>query len=460
MPWNQIFPVGMAKQGALSKRVSQRTRTQLAFGGAVVLLLISAIAAYSTVVRLRTAQRWVNHTRDVQSALSDVQNLGTRAGRARTRYVDTGDTAFFEEYQTAANQVPEKLKLLEQLTADNPAQHDVRNRLVEVTNSRLDLLSASVELKRSGAPDLTQAQLRQQIIDVSAETDALAQKMQDHEQELLEARQQQSELLFQIAAYILCAAFVIALALFFLHYRMLNAELNAREQAESSLRTLSVRLLELQDQERRKFSRELHDSLGQYLVGAKMNLGMLGRSLPENNQLIAECLKLLDQAMTETRTISHLLHPPLLDETGFASAAKWYVEGFATRSGIQTSLDMPEDLGRLSSPLELALFRVLQESLTNVHRHSKSRKADVSVKLSEAQVVLRIRDYGRGIPPDVLDRFRSKRAHGGVGLAGMRERIRELGGELEMDSDSNGTQVVATMPRTQPKQSDEEFAAD
>ena len=99
--------------------------------------------------------------------------------------------------------------------------------------------------------------------------------------------------------------------------------------------------------------------------------------------------------MTETRTISHLLHPPLLDETGFASAAKWYVEGFATRSGIQTSLDMPEDLGRLSSPLELALFRVLQESLTNVHRHSKSRKADVSVKLSEAQVVLRIRDYGR-----------------------------------------------------------------
>jgi len=451
----------MSKESFLSRRVSQRTRTQLAFGGAVVFLLISAIAAYSTAVRLRTAQRWVAHTRDVQSALSDVESLGTRAGRARTRYVDTGDTAFFEEYQTAAKEIPEKLKLLEHLTTDNPAQHDLRNRLVEVTNRRLDLLSASVELKRRGAPDLTQqAQLRQQIIDISAESDALAQKMQNHEQELLEARQQQSELLFQIAAYILCAAFVIALALFFLHYRMLNAELSAREHAESSLRTLSVRLLELQDQERRKFSRELHDSLGQYLVGAKMNLGMLGRSLPENNQLIAECLKLLDQAMTETRTISHLLHPPLLDETGFASAAKWYVEGFATRSGIQTSLDMTEDLGRLSPPLELALFRVLQESLTNVHRHSKSRKADVSVKLSEAQVVLRIRDYGQGIPRDVLDRFRSKRAHGGVGLAGMRERIHELGGELEMDSDSNGTQVVATMPRTQPKHSNAEFAAD
>ena len=193
----------------------------------------------------------------------------------------------------------------------------------------------------------------------------------------------------------------MALALFFLHYRMLNAELRAREQAEASLRTLSVRLLELQDQERRKFSRELHDSLGQYLVGVKMNLTMLGNSVPANT-LIAECIKLLDQAMTETRTISHLLHPPLLDETGFASAARWYVEGFAKRSGIQTSLDMPEDLGRLPSSLELALFRVLQESLTNVHRHSKSKRADVSVRLSEDKVVLRVRDYGKGIPADVL----------------------------------------------------------
>jgi signal transduction histidine kinase len=424
-------------------------------------LLSAAIAAYSTAVRLRTAQRWVGHTRDVQSALSDVESLGTRAGRARTRFVDTGDTAFFEEYQAAADDIPAKLQLIEDLTADNPAQFDLRNRLVQGTNRRLALLNASVELKRSGSPDLPQqALLRQQIIDISAESDGLVQKMQDHEQQLLEARRQQSELLFRIAAYILCTAFVIALALFFLHYRMLNAELSAREQAESSLRTLSVRLLELQDQERRKFSRELQDSLGQYLVGTKMNLGMLSRSLPENNQLIAECMKLLDQAMTETRTISHLLHPPLLDETGFASAARWYVEGFAKRSGIQTSLDMPEDLGRLSPSLEIALFRVLQESLTNVHRHSKSRKADVSVKLSEDEVVLRIRDYGQGIPPDVLNRFRSKRAHGGVGLAGMRERIHELGGRLDMDSDGNGTQVVASMPRSQPKNSSQEFAAD
>jgi signal transduction histidine kinase len=426
----------------------------------VLLLLLSAIAAYTTAVRLRTAQRWVGHTRDVKSALSDIGNLSSRAGRARTRYVDTSDDAFFEEYQAALSDLPAKMKLVEDLTRDNQAQVDLYKNLNSVTNRRLDVLNTSIQLKRSGVEDgPQQAELRQRIIDLSAEADALIQQMQDNEQGLLELRTRHSDELFRITAYILCASFVLALALFFLHYRLLNGELNAREHAESSLRTLSVRLLELQDQERRKFSRELHDSLGQYLVGAKMNLSMLGRSFP-NNQLISECLNLLDEAMTETRTISHLLHPPLLDETGFSSAARWYVEGFAKRSGIQTSLDMPEDMGRLSPSLELALFRVLQESLTNVHRHSKSRKADVSLRLSEAEVVLRVRDYGEGIPSDVLDRFRNKRAHGGVGLAGMRERIHELGGRLDMDSDSHGTQVVASMPRVQPKNSSEEFAAD
>ena len=121
---------------------------------------------------------------------------------------------------------------------------------------------------------------------------------------------------------------------------------------------------------------------------------------------------------------------------------------------------MADDLGRLSSSLELALFRVLQESLTNVHRHSKSHKAEVSLIASNRQVVLQVRDYGKGVPPDVLDRFRRKRAHGGVGLAGMRERINELGGRMDMHSDSRGTRVVATLPRVERKSSAEEIAAD
>jgi signal transduction histidine kinase len=433
---------------------------QAAFGVAVLLLLLSGLAAYATVVRLRTAQRWVGHTRDVQSALGDLNNIGSRAGRARTRYVDTGLDSFFQEFQLAAAEIPPKLQQIKELTTDNPDQQDNCLRLENITNRRLGLLNNSVQLKRAASADAeAQALLRQQIIDVSAEADSLLQRMQSDEKQLLDTRRVQSERWFRITAYILCAAFLVALALFIFHYRVLNAELGAREQAEASLRTLSVRLLEVQDQERRKFSRELHDSLGQYLVGVKMNLTMLGKSVPAN-ALITESTKLVDQAITETRTISHLLHPPLLDEAGFASAARWYVEGFAKRSGIQTSLDVPENLGRLSEAVELALFRVLQESLTNVHRHSKSPRADVSLRLSKEQVVLRVRDYGKGIPPEVLDRFQQNRTHGGVGLTGMRERIHELGGKLEMNSDGGGTRVLAVVPRSERREVAEVSAAD
>jgi signal transduction histidine kinase len=433
---------------------------QVAFAAAVILLLLSGLAAYATVVRLRTAQRWVGHTRDVQSALSDLNNLGSRAGRARTRYVDTGEETFFQDYQQAVGEIPAKLQKIRELTVDNLEQQDSWLRLENVTSRRLNLLNNSMQLKRSGSPDAQeQARLRQQIIDVSAEADTLLQEMQNDEQQLLDSRRLQSERWFRITAYILCTAFLVALALFIFHYRTLNSELSAREQAEASLRTLSVRLLEVQDQERRKFSRELHDSLGQYLVGVKMNLTMLGKSAPANT-LITESTKLVDLAITETRTISHLLHPPLLDEAGFASAARWYVEGFAQRSGVQTSLDIPENLGRLPQPVELALFRVLQESLTNVHRHSKSPRADVSVRLSPQQVVLRVRDYGKGIPAEVLSHFQQNRAHGGVGLTGMRERLHELGGKLEMDSDGHGTEVLAIMPRSERKEVAQVSAAD
>jgi signal transduction histidine kinase len=419
---------------------------KLAFASAVILLLLSGLAAYDAVVRLRSAQKSVSHTRDVQSGLSDLNNVSTRAGRARTRYVDTGEETFLQDYQTAVADIPPKLKQLEQMTADNAEQQADCVRLLKITDRRLALLESSVQLKRSGSDNQEeQAQLRQQIIDVSAEMDSLLQKMQDAEQKLLDERRRHSDRLFRVTGYILGAAFLLTLGLFSFHYRLMQAELRAREQAEASLRGLSVRLLELQDQERRRFSRELHDSLGQYLVGVKMNLTMLGNSIP-TNALVAESMKLLDEAMTETRTISHLLHPPLLDETGFASAARWYVEGFASRSGISTQLDLPEDLGRLPEQVELALFRVLQESLTNVHRHSKSSKADVSLRVFRNEVVLRIRDYGKGIPAEVLERFRQNRAHGGVGLAGMRERIHELGGELEMDSEGPGMQILVKIP--------------
>ena len=451
---------GSPRQGPVNKRVSQRTQTQLAFGAAVILLVVSGVAAYATVVRLRIAERWVGHTRDVQSSLADLNNISARAGRARTRYVDTGDNAFFEEYQSAAADIPPKMQLIERLLADNPEQPDV----AETADKRYQPPArpaepvGPVEAQWVCAMRRSRRGCGRKLSTCQPRPTRCCRQCRTSEQLLLDYAPGAVATGCSASPHTSCALPSSSRwRLFFFHYRLLNAELNAREQAEASLRALSVRLLELQDQERRKFSRELHDSLGQYLVGVKMNLTMLGNSVPAN-ALISECIKLLDQAMTETRTISHLLHPPLLDETGFASAARWYVEGFAKRSGIQTSLDMPEDLGRLPSSLELALFRVLQESLTNVHRHSKSRKADVSVTTVEQSGRAAGKRLRKGHSARTFSTaFVDKRAHGGVGLAGMRERIHELGGRLEMDSDSHGTQVVATLPRVERKSSAEEL---
>jgi signal transduction histidine kinase len=250
---------------------------------------------------------------------------------------------------------------------------------------------------------------------------------------------------------VLAISFLLALELLAVHYRLLTAELKAREDAEQSardseesLRRLTGRLLQLQDAERRKFSRELHDSLGQYLAGAKMNLEMYASQQKES--LLAEAVQLLDRSISETRTISHLLHPPLLDEAGLSSAAKWYLEGFAQRSGIEVKIDLPEELSRLPRPVALGLFRILQESLTNIHRHSNSAKAEVALELLPNHVLLRVRDYGKGIAPDLLETFRANGSNSGVGLAGMRERVRELGGQFTIQRCSPGTLISVTLP--------------
>ena len=193
---------------------------QLAFGSAVVLLLLCGLATYDAVVRLRDAQEWVSHTRDVQSTLSDLNNVSSRAGRARTRYVDTGEDSFLQDYQSAAGDVSTKLQRLRQLTTDNPTRQEDWKHLEDVTNRRLGLLNQSIQLKQGGAIDVReQARLREEIINASAEADLLLQKMQDEEQQLLERASSSRSGCSGSTAYILCTAFFMALALFFFHYR-------------------------------------------------------------------------------------------------------------------------------------------------------------------------------------------------------------------------------------------------
>jgi signal transduction histidine kinase len=190
--------------------------------------------------------------------------------------------------------------------------------------------------------------------------------------------------------------------------------------------------------------------LGQYLAGLKIAIEMLsGSPSPERKkELLAECTDILEKSITETRTLSHLLHPPLLDEAGFASAASWFVSGFSQRSGIRVSLDLPPDLPRLSEAVEIALFRIMQESLTNVHRHSRARSAEIKVENDAEQITIEVCDHGCGMPAHVLQQLRGDGTKLGVGLAGMRERIHELGGNFDVSSDERGTIVSAAVPLT------------
>lgn len=217
----------------------------------------------------------------------------------------------------------------------------------------------------------------------------------------------------------------------------------------TALRNLSQRLLKVQDDERRRVARDLHDSTGQTLAALKMSLVVLEKNLEQNRPtsgVLSEIAALADQALQEIRTTSYLLHPPLLDEAGFTSAAQWYVDGFAKRSGIKVRLELESQREQLSITTETALFRVLQESLTNVHRHSGASEVSIRFQHQAETVVLEIRDDGHGIPAELLSRLCEPASEIGVGLAGMRERLNELNGKLEIESDAHGTSVRATVP--------------
>lgn len=223
------------------------------------------------------------------------------------------------------------------------------------------------------------------------------------------------------------------------------------EQRTAALRLLSARLMRVQDEERRRIARELHDSLGQYLAAAKINLDVLSAEKSNGSApYLHEAQHLIERAIADTRTLSHLLHPPLLDEAGFGTAARWFVEGFGRRSRISTTLEMPHDLPRLPAEIEIALFRILQESLTNVHRHSGAEKVDIRLTADQKKVTLIVIDHGKGMRRETLERLGKSNASVGVGLAGMRERVLELGGTFHIRSDKNGTRLEVVIPVPQP----------
>src|SRR5712671_7889008 len=230
------------------------------------------------------------------------------------------------------------------------------------------------------------------------------------------------------------------------------------EKRTMALRKLSARLMRVQDEERRRIARELHDGLGQWLAAAQINLDMaLIHNGGKQSPMLQDTRNLIDHAVSSIRTMSYLLHPPLLDEAGFEAAAHWFIDGFGKRSAlaIKTNFCHPDNhplrksnVARMPEVVELALFRALQEGLTKAHRHSASTSVEVKVERLPDCAVLEIQDFGRGLPQSVMDRFQRTGTGSGVGLAGIRERIKELGGDFTISSSSGGTTLRSTVPLT------------
>ena len=220
-------------------------------------------------------------------------------------------------------------------------------------------------------------------------------------------------------------------------------------QQSDQLRELSSRLLRTQDEERRRIARELHDSVGQIVTVLAMNFSSMESHAeldPRVSKVLQESQDLIAQLSRETRTLSYLLHPPLLDETGLSRAIEWYIQGLAERSDLKVQFDISDGFGRLSNELELAVFRIVQESLTNIHRHSESKTATIVLSRDEVGVAMVIEDEGKGMTPEKLAGVRAQRS--GVGITGMRERVRQLGGVLDIQSSEKGTKVSVTFPAT------------
>ena len=234
-------------------------------------------------------------------------------------------------------------------------------------------------------------------------------------------------------------------------------DITRRKQAEEAIKEseLSARLLRLQDEERRRLARELHDGVGQVLAAMNMNAAMLkgetAKLSPDAARSVQENAALIEQVSADIRTVSYLLHPPLLDEVGLDSALRWYVEGFAERSKIAAKLELPAKWERLPGDYELCLFRIAQECLTNIHRHSEGKTAHLKLQRTAGEIKLEVSDDGHGVNPEI----QSKIAAGetvGVGLRGMRERLRHLGGTLEIHSNKEGTRVIATVPLVESRE--------
>jgi signal transduction histidine kinase len=420
-------------------------------------IAVIAVAAFMTQRGINNSRNWVVHTYDVRGEL---QNLRTQLAEIRVSalaYSGSGDETEFQLFRQHSDYIEKASEHLRKLTADNARQQERLSELESLSRNYVARLQSDIAPGVQPNSDLPAKLVAIREFDSQElQVDRLVIRMEEEEISLLSRRLGTWNREFWRTSVVLTLALFAALGFLAYNFRLLSREIVRtrdleriqRENVRSS-RALSARILDLQDAERRRIARELHDSVGQYLVGLKINLEQLlttqANLSPTHEKLLSDTIALTERSMLEVRTISHLLHPPLLDEVGLESAIRWYADGFAQRCALKVSLHLDPIINRLPREVELALFRVLQESLTNVHRHANAKSIEVVLTCSTGHIVLSVIDDGVGIAPEVLTHFSSGRASG-VGLAGMRERLAELDGTLEVERGARGTAVRATIP--------------
>ena len=410
-----------------------------------VAMLAAGGIAYFTQRGIEASRDQVVHSYRVRGELNDLQ-LDIARAETESRLAWPQPKHQTPPLRQDLGLVIQEIAQLHRLTQDDPRQQ----KLVDQLGQSL-AVGEGLNTKADSHTPVTRS--RQQASDRQKQMDTTIRTLQDREESLLEQRLLDWDYLFKRNALMLGFAFAIIAILLAWNFRELVAEVKQTKDTEKrirenadSYRLMSAKILELQDLERRRIARELHDSVGQYLAGLKINLSQMkpgGRVDPA--VLIDETIALTDCALQEVRTISHLLHPPLLDELGFLSAARWYVDEYGKRSQVKVALTVDGPMERLPREVEIALFRVLQESLTNVYRHAAARSVDVRLVCRDARVTLTIADDGKGIPLEILARFQDGSAPG-IGLGGMRERLAEFGGVINVQSSSGGSVVQAIIP--------------
>jgi signal transduction histidine kinase len=423
--------------------------TWIVLGIPILLLAVIGIVADRTTAAYATSEQWVSHTHEVETSLETLRANVFKMQDARKGYILTADDISLAGYNSTAQQIPDNLKHLRQLTADNGDEQERLDRLDPIIQQKLSLIKQSIALRKNGSLNVEQQKIftdkNQNLTDQMV---AILADMRQEENGLLKQRVVISTDNYQHVRIVLGVAVVVIVLILLVNFGRLLLELRNRMRAEAAVRRLSSHILRLQDAERRKVARDIHDGIGQYFVASKMGVeGVLhGESLSTaQRKALEEACSLLEQGMAEARTLSHLLHPPLLDEVGFHAAAEWYVNGFAQRSKIQVKLVAPENLDNMPKDVELVLFRVLQEALTNIHRHSGSKVAEVRIASLAGGISMEVEDWGKGISQSMLEDFRRKTGTG-VGLAGMRERVDDFQGTMDISSEGRGTLLKVGMP--------------